>query len=124
MIPLFIDAIRRGEHPTVHGDGLQSRDFSYVTDAVAANFAAAAAPGEECSGRAYNIAVGESYSLLDLLAILQKVLSVEIEPVHTEPRAGDVRHTRADLAAAHRDLGFGCEVDFKDGLRRSVAWFA
>jgi UDP-glucose 4-epimerase len=123
VIPLFIAALRAHEPPTVHGDGKQSRDFTYVSDVVAANLAAAIAPAKVCSGRAYNIAAGEAYSLLDLLSILHDVLGVDVAPKHTDPRAGDVRHTRADPSAAHRDLGFECEVGFEEGLRRTVAWF-
>ncbi|MGH8984783.1 MAG: SDR family oxidoreductase [Acidimicrobiia bacterium] len=123
VIPLFIEALRTGEAPIVHGDGKQSRDFTYISDVVDANLLAAVAPAEACSSRAYNIAAGESYSLLDLLSILQQILEVEVEPEHTEPRAGDVRHTRADPAAAKRDLRFECQVAFEDGLRRTVEWF-
>jgi UDP-glucose 4-epimerase len=124
VIPLFIDALRTGAAPIVHGDGKQSRDFTYVSDVVVANLAAAAAPPDACSGRAYNIAAGESYSLLDLLSILERIFGVEAAPVHTEPRPGDVRHTRADPSAARTDLGFECEVGFENGLERTVAWFA
>jgi nucleoside-diphosphate-sugar epimerase len=121
VIPLFIEALCTGEAPIVHGDGKQSRDFTYISDVVAANLAAVAAPAEACSGRAYNIAAGESHSLLDLLSILQVILGVEVAPVHTEPRPGDVRHTRGDPVLARRDLGFECEIGFEDGLRRTVA---
>jgi UDP-glucose 4-epimerase len=121
VIPLFVEALRTGEAPIVHGDGKQSRDFTYISDVVAANLAAVAAPAEACSGRAYNIAAGESHSLLDLLSILQVILGVEVAPVHTEPRPGDVRHTRGDPVLARRDLGFECEIGFEDGLRRTVA---
>jgi UDP-glucose 4-epimerase len=124
VIPLFVEALRTGAAPIVHGDGKQSRDFTYVSDVVAANLLAASASAEACSGRAYNIAAGESSSLLDLLSILEQIIGVEAAPVHTEPRAGDVRHTRADPSAARRDLGFECAVGFDDGLRSTVAWFA
>jgi UDP-N-acetylglucosamine/UDP-N-acetyl-alpha-D-glucosaminouronate 4-epimerase len=124
VIPLFIDALRSGVAPTIHGDGHQSRDFTYIDDVVRANLAAAAAPAEACAGRAYNIAGGRASSLLELLEILQGLLGVRIEPVHTEPRAGDVRHTQASIEAARRDLGHEPEVDFDEGLARTVAWFA
>jgi UDP-glucose 4-epimerase len=124
VIPLFIEALRTGEAPIVHGDGKQSRDFTYISDVVAANLTAAAAPAGACSGRAYNIAAGDAYSLLDLLALLERILGGEAAPVHTEPRSGDVRHTRADPSAARRDLGFECVVGFEEGLRKTVDWFA
>ena len=124
VIPLFIDALRNGRAPEVHGDGKQSRDFSYVSDVAAANLAAAGAPAEAISGHVYNVAGGTSNSLLELLDLLGRILDVEPRPVHTDPRAGDVRHTCAETRDASRDLGFECEVGFEEGLRRTVDWFA
>jgi UDP-glucose 4-epimerase len=124
VIPLFIDALRKGEAPVVHGDGRQSRDFSYIDDAVAATIAAAHAPPGACAGRAYNVAPGETHSLLEILEILGRLLDVEPRPKHTAERAGDVRQTWADVSAAQRDLGFCASVSFEEGLRRTVEWFA
>lgn len=124
VIPLFIDALRKGEHPTVFGDGLQSRDFTYVSDVVHANLLAAAATAATCSGGVYNIAGGLAISLLDLLGTLGRVLGVDPDPVFSEPRAGDIRHSCADASAARADLGFVCEVAFEEGLRRTVEWSA
>ena len=124
VIPLFIEALRESKPVTVHGDGLQSRDFAYIDDVVASNLAAAEAPAQACSGRAYNIAGGNAHSLLDLLRILGEILNVEPEPVFTDPRPGDVRHTRADISAAKRDLGHESQVVFEQGLARTVEWFA
>src|SRR6185436_10074617 len=98
VIPLFTAALRAGSRPVVHGDGLQSRDFTFIDDVVAANIAAAEAPAARCSGKAYNIAGGERWSLMDLLEILGRLIDVEPDPVHAEPRAGDVRHTEADIS--------------------------
>ena len=123
VIPRFVSALRAGESPEVHGDGLQSRDFAFVSDVVAANIAAGRAPAEACSGHAYNIAGGKEQSLLDLLDALNEILGVAIEPHHVDPRAGDVRHSSADLSAAARDLGYHPSVDFVEGLRRTVGWF-
>ncbi len=124
VIPLFIDALKTGARPIVHGDGTQTRDFTYVSDAVAGTIAASEAPAERCAGRAYNIAPGASHSLLDLLAVLGRILGVEPDPEFTAERAGDVRQAQADPAAAARDLDFRCRVDLEDGLRRTVEWFA
>jgi UDP-glucose 4-epimerase len=124
VIPLFIEALQKQKPPVVHGDGLQSRDFSYISDVVAANVAAASAPAEQCSGKAYNIAGGDAYSLLDLLSFLGEILDVQPEPKHVGPRPGDVRHTRADLTAAERDLGHRPIVDFREGLQKTVEWFS
>jgi UDP-glucose 4-epimerase len=123
VIPLFVAALRRGLPPEVHGDGLQSRDFTFITDAVAANLRAAEAPAERCAGRAYNVAGGASYSLLDLIAVLQRLIGVEVTPSHVAPRPGDVRHTRADVTAAAADLGHHPAVSFEEGLARTVDWF-
>ncbi len=123
VIPLFIEALRRGDRPEVHGDGLQSRDFTYITDVVAANIRAATAPAAGCTGKAYNVAGGAAHSLMDLLAILGEVLGVTPDPIHTASRPGDVRHSKADCSAAERDLGHKAEINFADGLRRTVDWF-
>ncbi|MGQ0743925.1 MAG: NAD-dependent epimerase/dehydratase family protein [Acidimicrobiales bacterium] len=124
VIPLFAEALRAGQSPEVHGDGGQSRDFTYISDVVAANLLAAEADALACSGRAYNVANGESFSLLDLLGLLSDLLGVTVEPTHTDPRAGDVYCTRGDATAAQRDLGWKSEVGFADGLERTLRWFA
>jgi len=120
VIPLFIDALRNGRRPTVHGDGQQSRDFTFIDDVVAANLAAASAPAAAASGNAYNIACGGEYTLLELLERLGEIIGVNVEPEHTEPRAGDVRHSCADVSAAARDLGWTAAVAFRDGLERTA----
>ena len=124
VIPLFIDALRSGRAPEVHGDGRQTRDFTYVDDTVSGFLAAAHAPAEVCAGRVYNVAAEGEHSLLDLLDILQRTLAVSVQPHHVAPRAGDVRNSRADCALAHAQLGWGAEVSFEDGLARTVSWFA
>jgi UDP-glucose 4-epimerase len=124
VIPLFIDALRHGRPVTVHGDGTQSRDFTYVSDVVAANLLAAEAPAEACSGHAYNVAPGESSSLLEMLGILGRILDADVTIVYTEPRAGDIKLSQADAQAAARDLGWRPEVSFEAGLRRTAEWFA
>src|SRR5579884_507668 len=118
VIPKFLDALLAGRSPSVHGDGLQSRDFTYIENVVQANLLAAKAPG--VGGRVYNIACGGRYSLLDLLAILNEILGKNIPPVHTDPRAGDVKHSQADIARARADLGYEPIVDWRDGLERTV----
>ncbi|MFN8017456.1 MAG: SDR family oxidoreductase [Acidimicrobiales bacterium] len=123
VIPKFIASLRAGEPPTINGDGLQSRDFAFVSDVVAANIAAASAPAEACAGKAYNIAGGSERSLLEMLEILNDILGTSIEPIHGEPRAGDVRHSFADTSRARDDLGWQPTLDFAEGLRRTVAWF-
>ena len=123
VIPRFIDSLLRGVTPLVHGDGLQSRDFTFVADAVQANLRAGAAPADRCAGRAFNIARGRPASLLDLLDILGAELGVSVTPDHGAPRPGDVRHSHADISAARRDLGYEPTVTFEDGLAETIAWF-
>lgn len=123
VIPLFIRALQNREAPEVHGDGRQSRHFAYISDVVEANLLAAQAPAERCSGRAFNIAGGDTYDLLDLLAILEKIIGTTVAPHHTDPRAGDVRNTFADLSEAQTRLGYEAKVSFEEGLRHTVEWF-
>ncbi|CAN5221832.1 SDR family oxidoreductase [soil metagenome] len=124
VIPLFIDCLVRGEPPTVHGDGRQSRDFTYVSDVVAANRAAASAPGEICNAKVYNAAGGRDRSLLELLETLGDILDVRPVPRFSDPRRGDIRTSRADASAIRRDLGFETAVTFEEGMARTVAWFS
>ncbi len=123
VIPLFIDALSNGRSPTVHGDGLQARDFTFIEDVVQANLKAAVAPAVSCSGRAFNIAGGASYSLMELLGILQELLGTSLEPVHTAERPGDIRRSEADISAARESLGYVPQVGFREGLERTVRWF-
>ena len=120
VIPLFIEALRADQPPTVHGDGGQSRDFTYVSDVVAANLAAAEAPAEACRGQAYNVANGTSNSLLDLLEVLGGLMGVQPRPHHTDPRPGDVYATRGDGSEARRALGWSPRVGFEEGLKLTV----
>ena len=121
VIPKFITAMLQGEPPTVYGDGHQSRDFTYVANVVHANLLAATAPG--VAGRVFNVACGQRYTLLDLIAILNEILDTHITPIHTDPRPGDVRHSLADVTAAQEALGYRAEMDFREGLRRTVVWY-
>ena len=124
VIPRFIQALRLGEAPVVHGDGRQSRAFVYVADVVAANMAAMHAPPSACQGQAYNIAGTAPVDLLELIDVLGRILGVTPHPAHVGPRPGDVRHSSADVAAARRALGYHPEVGLEEGLRRTVEWFA
>jgi UDP-glucose 4-epimerase len=123
VVPLFIDALTSGRRPEVHGDGFQSRDFTFIDDVVAANVRAATSATAVCAGKAYNISGGREFSLLLVLEELGRLLGVAPDPEHTLPRAGDIRHSRADCSAARRDLGYVAAVDLAEGLRRTVAWF-
>jgi UDP-glucose 4-epimerase len=123
VIPIFIDALGRGDAPEVHGDGLQTRDFTFVEDVVRANISAAQAPGAVCDGRPFNVSGGRSFSLMELLALLGEVMGVQPSPLHTGPRPGDVRHSCADISAAREHLGYEPLTGFREGLQRTVARF-
>lgn len=121
VIALFAAALSEGRTPTVYGDGLQSRDFTFVSDVVQALTRAAETPG--VSGRVYNIGTGRSTSVLDLIAALNRQLGTAITPQHATARAGDVRHSRADISAARRELGYEPAVAFEDGLAKTLLWY-
>jgi UDP-glucose 4-epimerase len=121
VIALFVAALTEGRTPTVFGDGLQSRDFTYVSDVAQALLRAAEAPG--ISGGVYNIGTGRGVSLLELLAALNHQLGTSISPRHAPPRAGDVRHSRADITRARRELGYEPAVAFEEGLARTLRWY-
>ncbi|HID63737.1 MAG TPA: SDR family oxidoreductase, partial [Anaerolineae bacterium] len=121
VIPKFVTAMLKGERPVIYGDGEQSRDFSYVTNVVQANLLAANAP--EVGGQVFNIACGQRYNLLELVATINRILGTDIAPVHTAPRAGDIKHSLADIARARERLGYQVEVEFEEGLRRVIEWF-
>jgi UDP-glucose 4-epimerase len=118
VIAIFQNLMRRGRAPTVFGDGLQSRDFTYVSDVVQAMLKAAEAPG--VSGRVYNVGTGRSVNLLELIAALNRLLGRNLKPNHGPPRTGDIRHSRADITRACRDLGYEPAVSFEEGLRRTL----
>ena len=123
VVPAFVTRMLAGRPPIVHGDGLQSRDFTYIDNVIEANLAALRAPSSAC-GRVYNAACGDSITLLRLVASINEILGTSIEPQHVEARAGDVRHSRADVSAAAEALGFRAAVSVDDGLRETVAWYA
>jgi UDP-glucose 4-epimerase len=120
VIALFIDAMANGRTPVVHGDGMQSRDFTYVDNVVQAITKAAQA--REASGHVYNVGTGRSVTVLDLVKSLNEILGTNHVPTHGPPRAGDVRYSMANIDKARRDLGYEPTVSFIDGLRRTVKW--
>jgi UDP-glucose 4-epimerase len=122
VIPLFVSALLEGRRPTIFGDGSQSRDFTFVENVVHANLLAASLPG--ISGKVYNVACGRSTSVLELLKEICRLLEKPFDPVFAPPRAGDVLHSWADISAAERELGYAAQVEFAEGLRRTVRWYA
>ena len=121
VISLFITALLAGRSPVLHGDGAQTRDFTYVSNVVDGVLRAARAPG--VAGEIFNIATSGRVSLNQLLATLKGLTDSAVEPTFAERRSGDVRDSQADISKAERLLGYRPTVGFEEGLRRTVAWF-
>jgi nucleoside-diphosphate-sugar epimerase len=118
VVPNFITAVLINQPPTIFGDGEQSRDFTYVDNVVEANLLAMGA--DVAPGRVYNVACGQAVTLNQLFAELRELVDSDLEPVYAPPRAGDVRHSLADLARSRHDLGYEPSVELREGLSRSV----
>lgn len=123
VIPKFIQAIMESRQPTIYGDGEQSRDFTFVQNVVEANLLACSAP-QAAAGEVINIACGERISLNQLAKDIQDVLGKPTGVRYAPPRQGDVKHSLADIAKARHLLGYNPGVSFRDGLQRTVAWYA
>jgi UDP-glucose 4-epimerase len=121
VIPKFVMMMLAGKRPVIFGDGKQSRDFTYVANVVQGNLLAAEVAGS--AGQTFNIACGEKLDLLDLVAAINRVLGSKIEPNFDPPRAGDVRDSLADITLARQVLGYEPEIDFDEGLRRSIEYY-
>ncbi len=121
VIPLFITAMLDGRQPVIFGDGLQSRDFTYIDNVVHGNLLAADAEG--VAGRTINVANGRATNLLELIDALQQMLGLTIEPRHEPARVGDVRESLADITTARTLLGYEPRVSFEEGLRRSIDYY-
>jgi nucleoside-diphosphate-sugar epimerase len=122
VIPRFITAVLSGAPPTIYGDGLQTRDFSYIDNVVRANILACDAPREAC-GRVINIACGERVSLLAILEVLYELADRRLSPRFEPARAGDVRDSLADISLAKELLGYEPVVPFPEGLSRTFTYF-
>ena len=122
VIPKFIKQLLAGERPTINGDGKQSRDFTYIENVIEANLKACLAP-KEADGEAVNIAYGGREYLIDIYYALTKALDVDIEPIFGPDRAGDIKHSNADISKARRLLGYEPEYDFARGLNEAIAWY-
>lgn len=122
VIPKFIRQLLHGERPTINGDGKQSRDFTYIDNVIEANLRAALAPSE-AAGEAYNIAYGGREYLIDIYYDLCKALGKDVEPHFGPDRAGDIKHSNADIGKAKRLLGYAPDYDFKSGIALAIAWY-
>ena len=113
----------RGERPTIHGDGEQGRDFTYVGNAVSANLLAMEAPAESVAGRVFNVATGERHTLNETFRVMADLLDFKGSPIYGPPRAGDISNSLADISAAREAFGYDPKVSFEEGLRRTVDWY-
>ncbi|MBI5310328.1 MAG: SDR family oxidoreductase [Actinobacteria bacterium] len=119
-IPRFITKMLAGEQPVVYGDGLQSRDFTFIENVVQCNMLAAAAPDEFADGALFNCATAQPQTIQAILAILNEAMGTEIEPSFEAARAGDVHASSADITLAHERLGYSPTVDIAEGLSRTI----
>ena len=122
VIPKFIKQLLDGEVPTINGDGKQSRDFTYIDNVIEANLKACLASGD-AAGQAFNIAYGGREYLIDIYYDLCRALEKEVEPHFGPDRAGDIRHSNADISKARELLGYNPEYDFESGIALAIDWY-
>lgn len=123
VLAKFITQMLRGEQPTIFGDGEQSRDFTYIDNAVDANLLACEAPASEVAGQVFNVATGRRVTLNETFKLLQSLTSYSGKPNYGAERGGDIKHSLADISKAEAHLRYRPQVDFEEGLRRTVEWY-
>ena len=123
VLAKFITRMLRGEPPTIFGDGTQSRDFTYIDNAVEANLLAAKAPASEVAGRVFNVATGQRIDLNETVQVLKKLTGYTGQAEYAPERGGDIKHSLADISRAEKHFGYKPKVDFEEGLRRTVEWY-
>jgi UDP-glucose 4-epimerase len=123
VLAKFITEMLKGRQPVIFGDGQQSRDFTYVENVVNANLLACQAPVKEVAGRVFNIATGTRIDLNETFRVLKKLTGYSGEAKYEAERAGDVKHSLADLSLAQKHLGYKATVAFEEGLRRTIEWY-
>lgn len=122
VIPKFLKMLLHGQTPTINGDGRQSRDFTYIENVIEANLKACCA-SHEAAGQAYNVAFGGREYLIDIYYALTEALDVNIEPNFGPDRAGDIKHSNADISKARQLLGYDPDWSFEDGIREAIQWY-
>jgi UDP-glucose 4-epimerase len=123
VLAIFCRKLLAGEQPTIYGDGEHSRDFTYIENVVAANLLAADAPAEKVSGKMMNVATGAAVTLNQVFQILRELTGYNGNPAYAEPRSGDIKHSLADIGRARELLGYVPQVDFREGIGRTVEWY-
>jgi UDP-glucose 4-epimerase len=121
VIPKFITAILKEETFEIHGDGEQSRDFTYIENVIEANLLACSS--ENAIGQFVNVACGSRYTLNQMVKMLEEIIGKKSHPEYISSRTGDVKHSQADIDAAREYLGYTPVVTFEEGLRRTVEWY-
>ena len=122
VIPKFIKMLINGERPTINGEGKQSRDFTYIENVIEAKLKASVA-GKEAVGEAYNIAYGGREYLKDVYENICKALNVDVEPIYGPDRAGDIKHSNADIGTAREKIGYNPEWSFERGIEAAMKWY-
>lgn len=122
-IPLFMQALIHNKAPMINGDGEQTRDFTFVENAVEANIKAAFTTNKEAIGNVFNVAVNERVSINKLVSVLKKLTNATVNPIHREERKGDVRDSLADIAKAQKILNYSPAVKVEEGLAITLEWF-
>jgi len=120
-IPAFVTAILKDKPPTVYGDGEQSRDFTYVDNVVDANLLAARV--KRTCGEVVNIACGQAITVNEIIEVINDLVGKDIKPIYADARAGDIKHSLADIGLARKLIGFKPKVAFREGLQKSIAWY-
>jgi UDP-glucose 4-epimerase len=123
VIAQFTFKMMAGQTPTIFGDGLTSRDFNYVDNAVSANLLACQASSAVATGRVFNIGTGLSHTLNEVYAAIAGELGFSAPPIYGPPREGDIKHSLADISRATKELGYQPKAHFHEGLRKTVAWY-
>src|ERR1017187_107960 len=123
VLAKFITQMLSGEQPTMFGDGEQSRDFTYIDNAVEANLRACKAPAGQVAGKVFNVATGRRITLNQTFKLLQDLTPYSVSPVYATERGGDIKHSLADISSAEQCLGYKPKVDFETGLRQTVEWY-
>jgi len=122
VLAKFISQMLRGEQPTIYGDGEQSRDFTYIDNAVEANLLACHATSQ-AAGKVFNVATGRRVTLNETFQLLRSMTSYKGQPNYGPERGGDIKHSLADISQAEKYLGYKPKVDFEEGLRKTVGWY-
>src|SRR2546422_10596223 len=121
VLAFLIPAVLQGRRPTIYGDGLQSRDFTYVRNVVEANLLACKVPG--VGGQVFNVACGDRITVNSMLQQINKITGKDVAPIHADARAGDIKHSQADITRAKEHLGYDAKVGFEEGLRQTIEWY-